>query len=135
MYDEVFSTLTVKNVQMSDAGVYRCEVANHQSQTGYREVAIYVHGNHTSLFTIIIWLPIKLTFIHTIHVSLLIVYYCVTTEKTFLYLDPLYKDVPKKVGAEYVDLSMGIYSYPQPEVTWYYQNGTKIPNKRKYHIK
>ena len=43
-FDEVVSTLVVIGSRVSDRGVYRCTVTNHDNKSNYREKSIYVHG-------------------------------------------------------------------------------------------
>ena len=43
-YDEIESTLTVRDVRESDRGVYRCTVTNHDGKTASRDKTIHVVG-------------------------------------------------------------------------------------------
>lgn len=43
-YDEVSSTLTVRDVRKSDRGVYRCTVTNHDGKTNHVEKQVNVVG-------------------------------------------------------------------------------------------
>ena len=45
-YDEIESTLSVRDVRLSDRGVYLCNVTNHDGKSASRAKSIHVIGEY-----------------------------------------------------------------------------------------
>ncbi|ELU15561.1 hypothetical protein CAPTEDRAFT_220181, partial [Capitella teleta] len=56
-------------------------------------------------------------------------------EQSFAYLTPVFSNVDVSLGSDSADLSVSIYAYPQPNVTWFKDDVPLDPTNRRFDVR